>query len=241
MTDSPAIRTRVPKEQVETMFNGIAPRYDFLNHFLSIGIDKLWRKRLIKMIAEQKPHRILDLATGTGDLAIAAAQLNPDMIIGTDIATEMIAIGQKKIEKRSLSGKIKLIQADSENLPFQEATFDTAMVAFGVRNYENLSKGLSEMNRVLTKKGRAFILEFSNPSQFPVKQLYHFYFLNILPWIGRMVSKHGSAYTYLPKSVNAFPQGEEFVRFLKEAGFKNIIFKQLSFGIATIYTGEKAG
>jgi demethylmenaquinone methyltransferase / 2-methoxy-6-polyprenyl-1,4-benzoquinol methylase len=239
MTKPPVIQAPGRKEQVEQMFNGIAPRYDFLNHFLSLGIDKLWRKKLIRMLAKEAPRRILDLATGTGDLAIAALKANPESVVGTDISAEMLAVGQKKIENRSLGGKITLLQADSEDLPFKDASFDAAMVAFGVRNYEDLAKGLREMGRVLVPRGKAFILEFSKPSDFPVKQLYFFYFRHILPFIGKLVSKHESAYSYLPESVNAFPQEAEFLKIMENAGFSNGKCTKLSFGIASIYTGTR--
>jgi demethylmenaquinone methyltransferase / 2-methoxy-6-polyprenyl-1,4-benzoquinol methylase len=239
MTKPPVMQTPGRKEQVEKMFDGIAPRYDFLNHLLSMGIDKLWRKKLIRMLAKEAPCHILDLATGTGDLAIAALKVNPESIVGTDISAEMLAIGQKKIDNRSLGDKITLLQADSENLPFRDASFDAAMVAFGVRNYEDLSKGLREMCRVLVPGGKAFILEFSKPSGFPVKQLYFFYFRTILPFIGKLVSRHDSAYTYLPESVHAFPQEAEFLEILENAGFSNGICTKLSLGIASVYTGTK--
>lgn len=219
------------------MFNDIAPRYDFLNHFLSAGIDHRWRKILIKEL-EKKPHEhILDLATGTGDLAIAASRLNPISIKGVDIADEMLAIGREKIRNKGLSGIIVLEHGDSENLPIKEKTFDSAMVAFGVRNYENLSKGLSEMLRILKPGGGAYILEFSTPTNFPVKQLYHFYFRYILPFLGRLVSKNSSAYTYLPETVYLFPQGNDFLSIMNKAGFENLSVRKLTFGIASLYTG----
>ncbi len=221
------------------MFDSIAGRYDFLNHFLSLGIDRGWRRKLVKLMAKDKPAHILDLATGTADLAIAAMKTNPERVTGTDISGEMLAIGKEKIRKLGWDQKIELIQADSENLPFANDTFDAAMVAFGVRNYENLPKGLAEMNRVMKPGAKAFILEFSTPSGFPVKQLFAFYFRFILPLVGRLVSKHSSAYTYLPESVNAFPQGKLFVSLMQEAGFRNVECLKLTFGITMLYIGHK--
>lgn len=239
MTKPPITQTPGRKQEVQTMFNHIAGRYDLLNHLLSMGIDKSWRRKLIRLMAQDKPLRILDLATGTADLAIAAVKINPDSITGTDIAEEMLAIGQEKVNKLGLRDKISLIKADSENLPFKNAEFDAAMVAFGVRNYENLPNGLAEMCRVLKPGSRAFILEFSKPQKFPVKQLFGFYSKFILPTIGRLVSKHSTAYSYLPESVAAFPQDDRFVEIMKEAGFSQAEFISLSFGITNLYIGKK--
>jgi demethylmenaquinone methyltransferase / 2-methoxy-6-polyprenyl-1,4-benzoquinol methylase len=227
------------KEQVKSMFDSIAGRDDFLNHFLSLGIDRGWRRKLVRLMAKERPSHILDLATGTADLAIEAMVAEPQQITGIDISGEMLAIGREKIRKLGLNQKITLLQADSENLPFEIGTFDAAMVAFGVRNYENLPKGLSEMNRVLKPGAKAFILEFSTPRVFPVKQLFAFYFRFILPSIGRLVSKHSSAYTYLPESVNAFPQGNQFLLLMQQAGFQNVECRKLTFGITMLYTGYK--
>ena len=227
------------KEDVKAMFDNIAGRYDFLNHFLSMGIDKAWRRRLIRLMGEDKPLQILDLATGTADLAIAAMKLNPEKVTGTDISDEMLAVGKEKVKKLGLENKITLLKADSENLPFDNNYFDAAMVAYGVRNYENLPGGLSEMYRVLKPGSKAFILEFSRPVIFPVKQLFAFYFKYILPLIGRMISKNNSAYTYLPESVKVFPQGEEFTAYMKQAGFTRVSYKSLSLGITMLYIGVK--
>lgn len=227
------------KEDVKAMFDNIAGRYDFLNHFLSMGIDRSWRKKLIRMMGKDQPQQILDLATGTADLAIAAMKLNPAKVTGTDISEEMLAVGREKVKKLGLENKIILLKADSENLPFEESTFDAAMVAYGVRNYEDLPQGLKEMYRVLKPGSKAFILEFSRPVVFPVKQLFAFYFKFILPLIGRMVSKNNSAYTYLPESVKVFPQGEEFVSYMQQAGFSNVSYQSLSLGITMLYTGIK--
>jgi demethylmenaquinone methyltransferase/2-methoxy-6-polyprenyl-1,4-benzoquinol methylase len=227
------------KEKVKSMFNDIAPKYDLLNHVLSMGIDKLWRKKVRKQLAEIKPERILDIATGTGDLAIELARLNPKEIIGADIAVDMLKVGEKKIQKKGLDKIIKLEQGDAENMKFETGYFDAVTVAFGVRNYENLLKGLKEMHRVLRPGGKVAILEFSKPSAFPVKNLYNFYFKNILPNIGKKVSKNDEAYTYLPESVQQFPEGRNFMKVMKEAGFTQISQERLTFGIATLYTGLK--
>jgi demethylmenaquinone methyltransferase/2-methoxy-6-polyprenyl-1,4-benzoquinol methylase len=239
MSKPPITQTPGRKQQVQAMFNHIAGRYDLLNHLLSMGIDRGWRKKLVKLMAEDHPKRILDMATGTADLAIAAARIKPENITGTDIAEEMLAVGQEKVDKLGLSGVITLLKADSENLPFGEAEFDAAMVAFGVRNYENLPKGLKEMCRVLKPGSRAFILEFSKPQKFPVKQLFGFYSRFILPTIGRLVSRHSTAYSYLPESVAAFPQDEQFIQIMLDAGFRKAEFISLSFGITNLYIGKK--
>lgn len=227
------------KESVRKMFNRISNSYDFLNHFLSMGIDILWRKKLVRMLKNQHPKYILDVATGTGDLAITAAGIKGVKIVGLDIAEEMLAVGQKKIEKKKLKDRIRFVSGDSENLPFTDSEFDAAMVAFGVRNFENLDKGLAEMHRVLKVGSKIFVLEFSMPEKFPVRQLYHFYFKNILPLLGRIISKDRSAYTYLHDSVQEFPSGTDFLERLHGVGFKNAVQRKLSFGIASIYFGEK--
>lgn len=227
------------KEQIAGMFNNIAHRYDFLNHFLSLGIDKLWRRKVMRLLKPHQPKMILDVATGTGDLAIAALKLNPVKIIGVDISTGMLNIGKEKIERMGFSDKIELQVGDSENLPFSDQQFDAVMVAFGVRNFENLEKGLAEMFRVLKPGGTCLVLEFSKPEYFPVKQLYQFYFNHILPGIGRIFSKDDSAYSYLPESVNEFPSGEAFLKIVKNLGFKNTRQHKVSLGIASIYYLEK--
>lgn len=225
------------KGQVAEMFNGIAGRYDFLNHFLSLGIDKLWRKKAIRQVAESGPQNILDVATGTGDMAIAASRVLPEAdIIGVDIATGMLEVGRKKIQELSLEKQIILNEGDSEHLPFDTGSFDAVMCAYGVRNFEHLQAGLQEMHRVLRPGGKIVILEFSKPQHFPVAQLYHFYFKAILPLIGKLVSKHSRAYTYLPESVAAFPEGTAFCEMLKKCGFKASNARPLSFGITTLYT-----
>jgi demethylmenaquinone methyltransferase/2-methoxy-6-polyprenyl-1,4-benzoquinol methylase len=227
------------KEQVAKMFDNISRNYDFLNHFLSLGIDKGWRRKAISLLKPVAPREMLDVATGTGDFALAALKLNPDRITGVDISEGMLEIGRKKISKQGLSDRIVLLTGDSENLPFPENKFDAVTVAFGVRNFENLEKGLSEILRVMKPGATLVILEFSKPSRFPFKQLYHFYFKFILPLIGRVVSKDKSAYTYLPESVQAFPDGSRFESILRELGFKNTTCTSLTFGISSIYTGQK--
>ncbi len=227
------------KEQVEQMFDKIAPRYDFLNHFLSMGIDVLWRRKAIRLLKGKQVSKVLDVATGTGDFALETLKLNPVEVIGVDISSGMIAKGNEKIEARGLSDKVKLIQGDSEDLKFPDNTFDIITVGFGVRNFENLLKGLKEMNRVLVPGGKCAVLEFSQPTKFPIKQLYGFYFRNILPLLGKMISADSAAYTYLPASVDAFPYGEDFLKIYSEAGFKEVIEYRVSFGIATIYIGSK--
>ncbi|MGD0710157.1 MAG: bifunctional demethylmenaquinone methyltransferase/2-methoxy-6-polyprenyl-1,4-benzoquinol methylase UbiE [Bacteroidales bacterium] len=237
----PAKGVKYSPQQVDVkqMFGDIAPRYDFLNHFLSAGMDKRWRKKTINMLTPYQPKQILDIATGTADLAIEAMKLNPDMITGIDITEEMLIRAAVKIEKKNLKSKITLRQARSEELPFTDASFDVVMVAFGVRNFFYLKKGLDEMFRVLKKGGVVAILEFSVPSAFPIKQLYKFYFRRILPVMGKIVSKSKTAYTYLPETVLSFPQGREFTALLEKTGFVNTRFTRLSMGICSIYIAEK--
>lgn len=227
------------KEQVETMFDNIAPRYDFLNRLLSFGIDAYWRKRAIKELQTTHPKIILDVACGTGDFSIAALKVNPKKIIGLDISQEMLTVGKRKITNAGYADIIDLQYGDSENIPFDKNFFDAATVAFGVRNFENLDKGLSEINRVLKAEGQVVILEFSKPVLFPVKQLFNFYFKTICPFIGRLVSKDARAYTYLYESVLAFPEGDAFISHLHSAGFKNCTCKRLTFGICSLYTAIK--
>ncbi len=221
------------------MFDNIAARYDLLNHVLSLSIDKGWRKKVVKMASEGEPKLILDVATGTADLAIALKNAAPDKITGIDISAGMLEVGREKIEKKGLSKLISLEQADSENLPFPDNTFDAITVAFGVRNFENLKKGLSEMQRVLKPGGRLLVLEFSQPRKFPFKQIYNFYFKNILPTVGKLISKDSRAYTYLPESVQAFPYGEAFMKIMSECGYQKGRRIPVTFGIATIYEGLK--
>lgn len=239
MTVKPYYSTKSKKQEVEEMFDHISPRYDFLNHFLSMGIDIRWRKKAISMLKKYQPKTILDVATGTGDFAIEAMSLQPESITGIDLSEGMLQKGRKKIADKKLENTIQLLKGDSEALPFPDNHFDAVTVAFGVRNFENLNKGLNEINRVLKPGGILIVLEFSKPTVFPVKQLYGFYFKYLLPLMGKVISSDNSAYTYLPESVKAFPDGKTFVNILNECGFNNGTFHSLSFGIATIYKAGK--
>lgn len=228
------------KTKVESMFDSIAWRYDFLNHFLSFGIDRIWRKKTISIISQKyKSPEILDVATGTGDLAISAMRAKPVKVTGIDISSKMLEIGRMKILKKGFSGKIELLPGDSENIPFGSQFFDVAMVAFGVRNFEDPLKGLTEMNRVLRTGGMIIVLEFSRPTGALLRSVYYFYFMNILPVVGRLFSKDKKAYTYLPESVYKFPDNKEFIELLEQAGFSETRQKKLTGGIASIYTGLK--
>ncbi len=227
------------KEQVAQMFDNVSPKYDFLNHLLSGGIDILWRKKAIKLLKKTQPKTILDIATGTGDFAIEALALKPDKIVGVDISEGMLSFGREKIKKLGVESIISLQSGDSEKLQFEDNTFDAVIVSFGVRNFENLEKGLTDMCRVMKTGGTCIVLEFSKPQKFPMKQLYNFYFKNILPTVGKIVSKDTSAYTYLYDSVQAFPEGSEFMQVFQRAGFNNTQCLPLTFGISTIYIGRK--
>jgi demethylmenaquinone methyltransferase/2-methoxy-6-polyprenyl-1,4-benzoquinol methylase len=227
------------RERVEDMFDRIAPKYDLLNKVLSVGIDKGWRKKMVAELKPLQPKKMLDIATGTADVAIACMQLQPSQITGVDISALMLAEGQKKIEGLGFAKQITLQQADSESLPFEDNSFDAITVAFGVRNFQNLDKGLSEMLRVLKPNGKVVILEFSQPEKFPIKQFYNFYSKYILPTIGQLVSKERAAYEYLPESVAAFPYGQEFVKIMNRNNFVNSKCVPLTFGIASIYVGSK--
>lgn len=231
---------KAPREEVEQMFDSIAGRYDFLNHFLSLGTDRWWRRRAISIIGKNiQPVRILDVATGTGDMAIASLRLNPVRVTGIDISDRMLELGRKKISDMHLGDKIELLRGDSEAINFADETFDVVMAAFGVRNFEHTLAGLTEMFRVLRPRGMIMVLEFSKPSLFPFRQIYNFYFTSILPWIGRRVSGDKNAYTYLPESVMSFPDNEAFLKLLREVGFVSEKQKTLSGGIASIYYGFK--
>ncbi|HPF93473.1 MAG TPA: bifunctional demethylmenaquinone methyltransferase/2-methoxy-6-polyprenyl-1,4-benzoquinol methylase UbiE [Tenuifilaceae bacterium] len=228
------------KEHVKAMFNDIAPRYDFLNHLLSFGIDKLWRKRLIKGVLLNNPQKVLDVATGTADLAIALARKNSDVHIdGVDIADAMVSIGREKLVKKQLNNRVTLTIASAECLPFNDSVYDAGMVAFGVRNFEDPLAGLQQIFRVLKKGGTINILEFSTPKLFFVRFVYRFYFTKVLPFIGKKVSGHSSAYTYLPNSVKQFKEREEFIDLLNQAGFSNAHYQIQSFGISAIYKAQK--
>ena len=225
---------------IAAMFDRISPKYDALNHLLSLNIDKVWRRKTAKTVTKSHPNTLLDLATGTGDLAIALAKCNPQThIIGLDISEKMLDIGKAKIAQRKLENQIELSLGNAATVPFEDNHFDAVTVAFGVRNFENLGKGISEIQRVLKPAGKVFILEFSMPERWPVKQLYRFYFKRILPRIGRHLSKEPDAYTYLPESVERFPKPDDFMQLLSEKGLENCTKRTLSFGIATLYTAEK--
>lgn len=228
------------KEQVAEMFDNVSGRYDLLNHVLSGGVDFYWRKKALSMLKNNRNDLVLDIATGTGDLAIEATRiLKPGKVIGVDISKGMLEEGRAKIKKLGLEDKIEMQLGDSEKLLFDDNTFDTVIVSFGVRNFENLLKGLSDMNRVLKPGGTCMVVEFSKPRNYLFKQAYWFYSTKILPLIGKLVSKDSSAYTYLPESVKAFPDGEDFLKVYREAGFKETRALPLTFGICSIYIGKK--
>ena len=230
------------KEQVAAMFNRIAPKYDLLNRLLSFGIDKLWRKRVVKLISQKKASIVLDVATGTGDLAIAIAQSDPKptAVYAVDISSGMLEFAAKKVLKRGLQHSIVLKEADSEALPFDDDFFDAITVAFGVRNFGDLNKGLSEMHRVLKPGGSLIVLEFSKPHIFPMKQIYNFYFSRILPWWGGLISKDQEAYSYLPASVMQFPEGQQFEQEVVSVGLNPVRLWRQTGGIASIYVSEKS-
>jgi demethylmenaquinone methyltransferase / 2-methoxy-6-polyprenyl-1,4-benzoquinol methylase len=228
------------KKMVESMFNSIAWRYDFLNHFLSFGVDLLWRRRAIRLIARHKENPlILDVATGTGDLTIAASKITNEKISGIDISENMLAIGRAKIARKGLENRIELLKGDSEEIKFEDKTFDVTMVAFGVRNYSDPLKGLSEMCRVTRPGGMIMVLEFSKPQGWLFRKIYIFYFLRILPFFGRLFSKDKKAYNYLPDSVMKFPDNKEFLDILAKAGYADCRQIALTGGIASIYSGFK--
>ena len=227
------------KHYVRSLFDAIAHRYDLLNHLLSGGIDFYWRRQAIRHLEDIRPKRILDVATGTADFAIATLRLGPQEVVGVDIAEEMLKRAREKVEKRGLGKMITLRRGEAENLGFEDSCFDAAIVAFGARNFEDLQAGLTEMHRVLRSQGKIVVLEFSRPSTFPFKQAYFFYFKNIVPLVGRLVSKHDFAYRYLPDTVLKFPEGKDFLAILRKAGFASAAEERLTFGIATIYTGVK--
>jgi demethylmenaquinone methyltransferase / 2-methoxy-6-polyprenyl-1,4-benzoquinol methylase len=232
-------KTTSKREQVAEMFDNISPKYDFLNHFLSAGIDIYWRKKAIKLLQAEKPQTILDIATGTADFAIEALALKPRKIVGVDISEGMLSVGREKVKKIGMENVIELRKGDSERLPFSDNSFEAVIASFGVRNFENLLKGLTDMCRVMKPGGTCVVVEFSKPKSFPFKQLYNFYFRYILPTIGKLVSKDNSAYAYLPESVQAFPDGNDFLKIYEQAGFKNTRCVPLTFGICSIYVGKK--
>lgn len=229
------------KEEVEKMFDNIAHSYDFLNHFFSLGIDILWRKKAIRILKKENPKLVLDVATGTADFAMEAVRMNlgADKIVGVDISEGMLDVGRKKIKEKGWDSIIELRKGDSEHLPFEDNYFDGFTVAFGVRNFENLEKGMGEMRRVLKPGALGIVLEFSKPSSFPLKQIFNLYFKRIMPGVGKLVSKDKRAYEYLPESVQAFPDGEAFLDVMKKVGYQETRSIKLTGGIATIYLGRK--
>jgi demethylmenaquinone methyltransferase/2-methoxy-6-polyprenyl-1,4-benzoquinol methylase len=227
------------KAYVRSLFDKIAFRYDLLNHLLSGGIDLYWRRAAISLLSSKHPKKILDVATGTADFAIAALRLHPEKVVGVDISEQMLAIGRKKIQERNCSDIIRLENGEAERLNFSDNEFDAAMVAFGARNFEDLQQGLNEMYRVIGKNGTIVVLEFSRPRSFVFTQLYYLYFKHLLPLVGRIISRDTEAYRYLPDTVMKFPEGDEFLAFLHRSGFSSLREHRLTFGIATIYTGVK--
>jgi demethylmenaquinone methyltransferase / 2-methoxy-6-polyprenyl-1,4-benzoquinol methylase len=221
------------------LFDSIAYRYDLLNHLLSGGVDLYWRRRAIERLRDVAPKTILDVATGTADFAIASLRLDPSQIVGVDISANMLAIGQEKVRRKGYQDIISLRPGEAERLEFSDGAMDATIVAFGARNFEHLEEGLSEMRRVLRQGGRIVVLEFSRPAQFPFRQFYFFYFRRVLPILGRLVSRSKDAYTYLPDTVMRFPEGDAFCAILAKVGFTNVQQQRLTFGIATIYTGDK--
>lgn len=227
------------KAQVTEMFDNIAPNYDLLNHSLSMGIDILWRKKAISLLKAYQPKTMVDIATGTGDFAIASRALKPNKIIGIDISPKMLEVGKVKIKKKNLDELIEMRVGDSEDLKIDSNCIDAVTVGFGVRNFENLRKGLGEILRILKPGGAVAILEPSYPTRFPMKQLFHIHFRYITPIIGKWISGDNAAYTYLPESVKAFPNGKDFTDICREVGFKKVVYKPLTFGICSLYLLEK--
>lgn len=238
MTVTPYSPEGSKREQVERMFDSISPKYDLLNRVFSLGIDQGWRRKVMRLVAQEPVEHLLDVATGTADLAILASKKVPQ-VTGVDISEGMLEHGRTKVAKRGLHKRVVLQRADSADLPFPDATFDAVTVAFGVRNFEELEKGIAEMRRVLKPNGRLFVLEFSKPVHAPMKQLFRFYFHRVMPFFGRLVSKDKAAYTYLPKSVDAFPEGADFVRIMESTGLRECTASPLTGGIASLYRGRK--
>ncbi len=227
------------KEQVAEMFDNVSNNYDTLNRIMTFGIDIKWRKKVVALVGQKNPETILDIATGTGDFVIMLSKLNPKKIIGLDISKGMLEIGIKKVKEKKLDGLIDMVLGDSEELPFEDNSFDAITVGFGVRNFEDLDKGLQEIHRVLKTNGIFVVLETSQPEKFPIKQLFNFYSKFIIPTIGKLFSKDKRAYTYLPQSAAIFPYGEKFNNILEKNGFNNATNKPLTFGVASIYTATK--
>lgn len=239
MSVKPYDGTGSKRDQVEHMFDGISPKYDLLNRVLSLGVDQAWRRKAIARVAAEPVDHLLDVATGTADMAIMAARRNAaQRVTGVDISAGMLDFGRKKVNDAGLAERVALQQADSEALPFADGMFDAITVAFGARNFSDLPKGIGEMHRVLRTGGRVFVLEFSQPSGI-MRPLFRFYFHNVMPTIGKLVSKDSAAYTYLPKSVDAFPDGDAFLLVMRGAGFKDAKAERFTGGIATLYSGRK--
>ncbi len=239
MSVTPYTSSKSKKEQVTQMFDSISGKYDLLNRTLSMGIDRIWRARVVREIQRQSPESLLDVATGTGDLILAAAPAVQKSLVGLDISPGMLELGKQKVEKSAFHSRIQMQVGDAENLPFNEGSFQAITCAFGVRNFENLQAGLSEFYRTLSPNGKTYVLEFSRPTQGVLAALFLFYFRHILPKIGRLVSKDPTAYTYLPQSVAAFPDGEDFLNELRQVGFKNVRQHRMTLGVATLYIAEK--
>lgn len=233
------VKSKYKSDQVAALFDSIAQTYDFLNHFLSGGVDFYWRWRAIRLLNNPIPKCLLDVACGTADFSIAAVKYGVETIYGIDISEKMLSIGKTKIRKKGYTDQIKLEVGNAESIRFDSEYFDAAIVAFGVRNFENLEKGLSEILRVLKPNGSILVLEFSKPSFFPFKQIYFFYFKCVLPLIGKLISKHTEAYNYLPNTVMNFPEGEIFLNILNNVGFRNTRQHRMTLGIATAYVGVK--
>jgi len=228
------------KSGVGQMFDSIAHSYDFLNHFLTLGIDHLWRKKAVKMITSKPNAQYLDVATGTGDLTVEIfRQKNPAFVVGVDISEGMLEVGRKKMKKLSLDSRTELRNENCEHLTLESDRFDASTIGFGIRNFQNPIEGLKQINRVLKPGGELIVLEFSRPKFAIIRWIFDIYFVYILPLIGRLLSKHSSAYTYLPESVKAFPYGKEFADMMREAGFESVEFSSLTFGVATLYKGVK--
>ena len=225
------------KEQIEAMFDAIAPRYDLLNRVLSLGVDRHWRKTAIDLLAAKSIKRVLDVATGTGDLAIEALRLNPRKVVGVDISDAMLKRAREKVARLGKEDRVVFQRGSAERLPFSDRQFDAALVGFGVRNFQHLDQGLREIRRVLRPGGALVVLEFGQPEAFPTKQLYGFYSRFILPSVGRALSRVGGAYRYLPESIAAFPYGEAFLESMRAAGFRGLEYQMLTFGVASLYTG----
>jgi len=235
----PQLAEKSKKEQVAMMFDNISPKYDFLNRLLSFRIDVLWRNAAIRILKTAKPSNLLDVATGTGDFAIAALKAGPKKVVGVDISEGMLEFGRKKLTAMNLDDRISLYWGDSEDLKFDDNSFDAATVAFGVRNFENLLQGMKEICRVTSPGAVTIVLEFSKVKSFPMKQLYGIYSRYIMPNVGKWISKDSSAYSYLPESIAAFPEREKFIKVMNEAGFINTYYKEQTFGICCIYVGYK--